>query len=119
MAKFNVKLHCSTVEVDEANTEAIMRQNSTHFFSKPHGKRETYTVYRGCMIVRNTVQYSVDRWPTRNTVVYLFTLDLEGSPNFFCLATSGEVKSVRQAKRLIDKVLELGSIHEDGKRLPV
>ncbi len=87
---------------DDTVSETTIRANVPNFFRAKHGKRETFTVYHGCIIARMTVQFT-GRQPERRTVVYIYTNDLEGSPN--TLHISG-AKNVRHAKRLIDAVLE-------------
>jgi hypothetical protein len=100
------------VTIDQMADEQEMRRMLVHFFKKPHGKRETYTVYRGCLIVRNTVQCGGSQ--VRRTAAYLFyktpvkpgrvTQDAEVSN----ITGDPEPTSVKQAERLIDKVLDGG-----------
>ncbi len=104
-----IKLYTTTIIVDENNHLHDMEQSCPRFFKTSHGKRETFTPYRGCMIVRNTVKFTGCK-PERKTVVYLYTGDLEGSPDFFC-CPEANVKSIDQAKRYIDRVLAAG--HRD------
>jgi len=60
--------------VDDKAHLGQMQQEAPAFFAIPHGKREAYSVYRGCLIVRNTPRFTLDRHrkPERQTAVYLF-----------------------------------------------
>ena len=96
-------------QVDETATLAGMKHFCPNFFRNKHGKRETYTTYRGQMIVRNSVQFGGPMMPvTRHTAVYLFLPD---DANFSCISAGANIKSVAQAKKLIDKVLDGGKTH--------
>jgi len=89
-------------KIDEHTSESDIRSECPNFFKTPHGKRETYTMYRGAIIVRNTVRFSGCE-PTRMTAVYLFDTK---SKDTVCLA-GNNVTNIRQAKRLVDRVLAL------------
>ncbi len=78
------------------------------FFRTPHGKRETYNMYRGFLIVRSTVQFD-GAPPTRKTVVYLFTKNLEGRPSTLCC---GHPANDRAARRYIDNMIAAGAVTE-------
>lgn len=88
-------------EVDENACLVDIERAEPLFFKTPHGKRETFTVYRGFLIVRNTVR--ITNKPERRTVVYIFGKS----------STSGELQTlcvfhpngIPQAKRMIDKAL--------------
>jgi len=92
--------------VDEHASEYDMERACPVFFRTPHGKRETFTIHRGQLIVRNTVQFTGQR-PQRMTTVYLFLVDGPDAPDLSCLG--GNASSIRQAKRLIDDTLESGT----------
>jgi hypothetical protein len=77
------------------------------FFRTKFGARETYTVHRGCLIVRNTVTFT-GQLPTRRTAVYLVTDSLEGHPDTFCVQPGSEHLTVRQAKKFLDQILDRG-----------
>lgn len=82
-----------------------MRRNCPQFFRTPHGKRETYTEYRGQLIVRNTVQFTGCK-PERKTTLYLYLPNGypdSKSPDFFCVGCARDIAS---AKRMIDRLLE-------------
>jgi hypothetical protein len=105
--KHTIKLTTCEIVVDESTELSTIERNVPLFFKTPHGKRETYDVYRGFLIVRNTVQFTGGK-PERRTVVYAYTDDLEGSPNTFCVSTGGNLTGKPHAKRLIDKILAEG-----------
>lgn len=106
-----VKLHTTSVEVDEKAKLWEMEKDCPLFFKTKFGKRETYTVYKGCLIVRNTKTFG-DGIPKRTTTVYLFTKKLENTPDLFHtdLFHIGGAENIKQAKDLIDLVLHNGSI---------
>jgi hypothetical protein len=97
-------------EIDEHATETIMRQACPQFFACTHGSRETYTVYRGQLIVRNTVYFERNR-PERKNTVYAFLVD---SGDLFCVSGGRDLSSVRDAKRYIDVLLERGAYFYDA-----
>jgi hypothetical protein len=109
--KHEIKLTTCVVAIDESASLSDMQEGCPVFFRTPLGKRETYTVYRGCLIVRNTVQFTGNK-PKRKTTVYLYLP--EGfpdskRPNTSCISVGHDsVKSIEQAKRLIDRVIETG-----------
>jgi len=100
-----IKLRYSNTSLahDDSVSECTIRSNCPNFFNCKHGKRETYTFYRGCIIVRNTVQFTGCP-PERKTTVYLYFPE---SPDTLHLCWS---KDVRDAKRTIDRVLEAGDM---------
>ena len=101
----------SLVEVNESSSLVDMQRNCPMFFNFPFGKRETYTVHRGCLICRHTTTFS-DGKPVRRTVVYLYLpagYSDSPRPDMYCVSASGEVHSIKQGKRLIDKILDGGS----------
>jgi len=85
-----------------------------NFFAHPFGKRETYTMYRGAMIVRFTALmhtgFGVRTAPTRLTAIYLLVVRGQDKtaryPYSFCISAGADVRSINRAKRLIDKVLD-------------
>ncbi len=94
-------------EIDESKTLSDMEKACPRFFKNRHGKRETFSEHRGCLIARHTVQYTRCK-PKRETVVYIFC-ELEGSMDLFCVSIgSPDLNSVRQAKRFIDRLLDGG-----------
>jgi hypothetical protein len=92
--------------VDEHTGIARMRARCPNFFRTKHGGRETYTVHRGQLIVRGTVQFTDSR-PERRTVVYLYCVDGDLEDDTFCVST-GYLTTVAQAKKLIDRILDGG-----------
>lgn len=102
----------SRFKVDQWTSEHEMRCRCPKFFQTPHGKRETYTIHRGQLIVRNTVQFTGCK-PERRTVVYLYVIEslddkLHGTPDTLCVSSQENVNSIAQAKRLIDRLLDNG-----------
>ena len=113
MAQIPIKVYDSIYMVDEANSLVDFERAEPLFFSVKFGKREMFTIYRGCLICRHTVQFTGER-PTRRTVAYLWGR-IGGKLASFCIAPGGELKSVAQAQRLIDRVLESGVLREEKK----
>ena len=104
--KHEIQLTSSVVTIDEASGLSDMQSNCPLFFKTKHGKRETYTVHRGCLIVRGTTTF--DRQTGRMTSVFLYLP--EGFPDskvadFFCVSAGCNLASVKQAKRLIDRII--------------
>lgn len=96
----------SIYEIDESKCVHDMERACPRFFKIKHGKRETYSEHRGCLIVRHTVQYTASR-PRRETVVYVHC-NLEGRMDMFCVSIGSKCGSIAQAKRLIDHLLDDG-----------
>lgn len=111
--KVNYTSTGSVNTVDDQACLVDMEREEPKFFQNTHGKRETYTVHRGCLIVRNTPRHSLTGRPTRMTAIYLFypkehvgsdKNSYSGLSNLAGFSPS----SVASAKRLIDQVLESG-----------
>ena len=80
------------------------------FFRNSHGKRETFDMYQGFLIVRHTVTFTGGR-PERLTAIYIVYQAIKNGAlklDANCIRTSSNL-SVRQAKRLIDKIIKEGS----------
>lgn len=90
--------------VDDTSTIDDMKRDCPRFFEHHHGSNYNYTVHRGCLISRYTLNL---RKPERRTAIYLFTT-VEGKRRMVHIPTSGRVESVDQGKRLIDRVLDTG-----------
>lgn len=90
-------------EVNENASKDDVKRAEPLFFDRPFGKRERIIMYRGFLIVRNTVQ-RIYCDPERKTVVYIFGKPTS-SKGFYTLLVF-EPNSIRQAKRLIDRALE-------------
>lgn len=105
--------HGFKFKVDEWMSESQLRSNVPNFFSCTHGSRETYTMHRGQVIVRNTVTFTGSR-PERRTTVYLCTIPDDESKNYdtMCISTNVTLNSVAQAKRFIDRVLDSGKVDD-------
>ena len=88
-------------KIDTNTSLNTMREECPNFFRKPHGKRETFTIYRGQIIVRNTVQFT-NMPPTRRTVAYLYLVDQK---DMSYISADSSI-NVAKAKRLIDKILD-------------
>ena len=99
-------------EISDKSSLVDIDRAEPRFFSIKFGKRETYTMHRGQLIVRTTAQFTSG--PERRTVVYLFLhkgfIDNPGKGSTYCL--SSDCTSVAQAKRLIDKVWRDGTIEK-------
>jgi hypothetical protein len=105
-----IKSHGSiSGEVDTRASLVDMQRNCPGFFRKPFGKRETYTIHRGCIIVRNSARFTASQ-PVRRTAVYLYYpkgfVDSPG-PNFCCVG-AGNSNSIATAKKYIDLILSRG-----------
>lgn len=98
----------SVYEINEEATLQDMENNCPRFFKNKHEKRETYTTHRGCLIVRNTVNYSSG--PIRETAVYVYC-KLENKPDLFRISAGSPVNSIDQAKRLINHMLKTEIYH--------
>ncbi len=94
-------------EVDEQSTLSDIQSKCPAFFRTPHGKRETYTIYRGQLIVRNTVKFASCK-PSRMTSVYLFFVSGEMKSDTFCISSGSNIHTIGQAEQLIDRVLDGG-----------
>jgi hypothetical protein len=94
------------IEVNENSQLTEMERNCPLFFEKAHGQRESKIIYRGQVIVRNTVNFSDG--PHRMTAAYIYTKDLEGSPDLFCISSGSKCNSISGAQKLIDRVLDSG-----------
>jgi hypothetical protein len=79
------------------------------FFKTKHGKRESYSVHRGCLIVRATTE--ICRVPTRMTSVFIFLPEGHednGRPDLFCVSACATLRGIPQAKQYIDGLLAHG-----------
>ena len=104
-------------QVDEWLSQTDVERGCPVFFRTPHGKRETYTMYRGQLIVRNTVQFT-GASPQRMTTVYLVTTheisrgNWHRKENFETFCLGSDYSNINSAKRAIDRVLESGTDKE-------
>ena len=103
--------------VDENASLHDIENNCPLFFKTKHGKRETYSVYRGCLIVRATRQYTGTK-PYRDTTVYLYgSCQSEGDGiDVICVSAGSRCTSTYYAKKLIDHMLDLLE-NKHGKEL--
>jgi len=115
MPVIGVQVYGKTYLVDTAATKSRVREDEPLFFKAKHGDRETISMYRGCLIVRNTQYDGVlgASTPRRTTAAYLFgRFVLEGKPaergSTFCIASLPSDASIQDAKRAIDAILESG-----------
>lgn len=104
---------------DETLTQMDLRNSAAepHFFSSKLGKRETYTSYRGFLIVRNTVKFS--HGSERRTVLYMLHRNEKGLVCSSCITPSGPLANINQAKRLADLIIETGRYWYGVGRLDV
>jgi hypothetical protein len=93
-------------EVNEKSSLYDMEKGCPLFFKTKFGKRETYSVYRGQLIVRYSVQFT--NGTQRLTSVYLFFGD-----DLNCISSGSDINTEGQAKKLIDRVLD-GGIYRYG-----
>lgn len=94
---------------NDEHGESEIRKHSPKFFSVKFGKRESFTYYRGGIIASYTVMYSNGK-KERHFVPYLLVSDSQQSFTL-CLGRFNP-KSVGEAKRVIDTVLETGILAE-------
>lgn len=91
---------------DTASLDVIQRA-CPRFFQDKRGSRECYSEYRGQLIVRHTVEFSDG--PERRTVVYMFVTECSDKdwrlPDLFCCSVGNPVKNVREAKKLVDRIM--------------
>lgn len=106
-----LKIYESEHEVNEKTSLVAMRRACPTFFKVKHGERETYDVYRGCLIVRNTVRFA--GLTKRMTAVYIFLVD---QGDLFCVSACEELGSVTDAKRYIDELFEHGHYEYGWRR---
>ncbi len=110
MKTTNVESSIGTViTVDEHATLGDVRRAEPKFFSVKFGKRESYSMHRGCLILRMTVEHP-GRDSQRKTIVYLFGEWTEGDHKYHGTLHMGEASTVDQAKKMIDKTLETGKM---------
>lgn len=95
--------------VSEETTLDEMKEERRIFFETSHGENETFTVYRGQLIVRNTVQFTGTK-KERKTAVYLFLIESLDQANHMMpdLFHAGWPKDTEDAKRRIDHLLDGG-----------
>ncbi len=95
-------------KVDESVSLTAMKQNCPSFFKTKFGKRESYIEHRGCIIVRNTVQFTGEL-PKRRTACYLYFpngYEDNGKADFQNIMEVKASSTVRQAKKIIDRLLD-------------
>lgn len=112
-----MKIYGDEVQTNEKAFLYEMQQACPRFFKNPNGKRETHTVYRGCLIVRYTVRFS--HGSERKTAAYLFLPNGHedgGRPDLFCVSVCTDLRSIAGAKRYIDRLLEHGEYEYGWQR---
>jgi len=89
---------CDTAFVinDAVNLEQ-MRAGCPNFFKTPHGEHCRFLVYRGCLIVKNTVTFTGCK-PQKKTTVYAFTEN-----DMFCI---GWPFDTADAKIMINRLIK-------------
>jgi hypothetical protein len=104
--------------VNEDHSIVDVERAEPVFFRKPHGKRETYTMHRGCMIVRNTQLYTggLRGIKVRETAVYLFGTSGDTGKLVTSCAAGCDITSIYQAKKLIDRILAQGWFNYGNKK---
>jgi len=114
-----MKIYGKERPTDENASFSDMERTCSGFFKRPHGKRESYSVHRGFLIVRATTV--ICRVPTRMTSVFLFLPEGHdgGRPDLFCVSGCGVIygktvhglaslRSIAQAKQYVDGLLAYG-----------
>lgn len=110
-----------TMTVDEGATLLDMQHAEARFFAKTHGSRETYTVHRGCLVVRYTTG-SMAGGQVRRTATYIFGRSSESGDRILWNIDAGLewVHDIRTGKRAIDTVLDQGwytyGLHEPRQK---
>lgn len=98
--------------IDENASLCDMQAACSQFFDNPSGKRETYSIHRGFLIVRATDVHACGG-PVRRTSVFMFLPEGYGDesprPDLFCVSACTNLGSVAQAKRYVDNLLEHGN----------
>jgi hypothetical protein len=89
-----------SITIDTDTDMDTIRRACPVFFKHPHGKRETFTVYRGFLIVRNTNTFGGETM--RCTTLYAYDVDRKDTR---CILSN--VKSMAVAKRMIRFYLAL------------
>lgn len=106
--------HNASFAVDTEVSELDIRATIPAVFANSRGSRETYTVHRGCLIVRHTVKY--DGNPERRTVAYLFgRWPKETKSDLFIAGPDfpEHLTSIAHAKRHLDAILDSGKCWQD------
>jgi hypothetical protein len=101
-----IQLSTCAIDIDEAADIDDVRRAVPNFFTG-NRRRESFTMHRGAVISRCTVQFT-GRQPERHTSVYLFTRNMEGGADTMCVSGGQHLASVRQAKRLVDHIITTG-----------
>jgi len=108
--RISVIRHHSTFTVDEKASECDMRSNLGRFFTNaPKRSRETITVYRGALIVRDTIHHDHDRWQTSERLTALWLYGKWGrQPRYdVChVILPYQALSIPATKRLVDRILK-------------
>jgi hypothetical protein len=105
----DMKIYGKERPTDENASFSDMERVCHGFFKTTHGKRESYSVHRGFLIVRATTE--ICRVPTRMTSVFMFLPEGHedsGRPDLFCVSGCVTLRSISQAKRYIDDLLAHG-----------
>jgi hypothetical protein len=108
-----IKTAWNSFQVNDAISLNTVQRCMPRFFATAHGKRETYGIYKGFLIVRHTVKFANDP-PVRRTVIYMIVADegekIEGpNPKIDALHVTNSAGSIRQAEKIIDRILQTGT----------
>lgn len=102
-----IKTRYSEWDIPEETTLEEVRRAIPLFFDWP-GKRSTYEMYRGFLITRYTIRFSIGD-TERKTVIYgVGGTEQDSSSTFH----AGNADSTRQAKKRIDAIIENGTTEE-------
>ena len=106
-----MKIHGSDRITNEQASFSDIERACSKFFTNPLGKRESYSVHRGFLIVRGTDVHCSNA-PVRRTSVFLFLPEGYGDesarPDLFCVSACASLNNISQAKRYIDALLAHG-----------
>lgn len=96
----DIKLRYTDAVIEHDDTASLTEMRLYPlFFKTKFGRRETYSSYKGFLIVRHTLPESRQRI----TILYIFFKNLEGHADFLCI---DHPKNVKYAKKLADDILQ-------------
>jgi len=99
------KITANKWEIDELGTLEEMKEQCPRFFETAHGDNETFSVYRGQLIVANTQKFTGCK-PIRKMVVYLNFRNEDVNCPLMCASSRFDLKTKHEAMELIDEIFE-------------
>jgi|TARA_Y100000034_G_scaffold116048_1_gene153872 hypothetical protein len=91
-------------------SEHLVNVATPLFFAQPHGQRESVSCHRSGMVVSSTDIHCCNA-PVRRRAVFLLVWDKNDGGSWETWHV-GSCDSIRQGKRLIDRILETGELPE-------